>query len=319
MRPAPGPGGRGGDEGRYEALVQAAPEAILELDLTTGQVLTVNAEAERLFGRGRDELLAMAPADLSPPAQPEGTPSEFALAEHVARAMRGETASFPWVFLGPEGDALPCEVRLLRLPDASRTLVSAIVVDLRERLTALENARRLRDQRDAALDQLASILTSAGDGIYGVDRDDRVTFANPAAARMLGRTVDEMIGGFAHERWHHTRPGGEPYPQAECPICIAARDGGVRTVTGELFWTSDNIPFPVEYTCAPLVTEDGISGTVCIFRDVGERIRADQAQQAAAVQMAARRAAERLQEATAALSATMTATEAASSRCPDGS
>jgi serine phosphatase RsbU (regulator of sigma subunit)/anti-sigma regulatory factor (Ser/Thr protein kinase) len=87
--------------------------------------------------------------------------------------------------------------------------------------------------------------------------------------------------------------------------------GGVRTVTGEYFWTKDIEPFPVEYTCAPLMTENGISGTVCIFRDVGERIRADKAQQAAAVQTAARQTAERLQEATAALSATMTATEVA--------
>src|SRR5262249_49454931 len=38
------------------------------------------------------------------------------------------------------------------------------------------------------------ILASAGDGIFGLDLQGRITFVNPAAATLLGRNIDELIG-----------------------------------------------------------------------------------------------------------------------------
>src|SRR3546814_11865461 len=38
------------------------------------------------------------------------------------------------------------------------------------------------------------ILGAAADGIVGVDAEGLVTFANPAASRLLGRRLEEMIG-----------------------------------------------------------------------------------------------------------------------------
>ena len=172
----------------------------------------------------------MTPAELSPPVQPDGRPSEAAFATSPGRcaarprASRGPTwapRASPPVRGAPAAPAGP-----LADPD-QRDLRPARAADgARERPAPARPARRRA--RPAC-----SILTSAGDGIYGVDVTDRVIFANPAAARMLGRSVEEMIGGFAHERWHHTRPAAA-LSAGECPICArparAAADGDRRVL-----------------------------------------------------------------------------------------
>src|SRR5207237_566008 len=193
--------------GPYETLVEHAPDAIVVLDLDAGRFVTANAAAERLFGLPRERLVEVDPMDVSPPVQPDGRPSREAAEGYIALALQGETPRFEWTHLDAEGHAIPCEISLLRLPDPSRTLVRGSIIDVRDRRRAEEAARTLQAERDAALEQLGSILASAGDGIYGIDLDDRVTFANPAASRMLGWSVAEMVGGYAHERWHHSRPG----------------------------------------------------------------------------------------------------------------
>ena len=89
--------------------------------------------------------------------------------------------------------------------------------DLAQALTRLERRNEL-------------ILDAAGEGIYGLDTDGLTTFVNPAAARMLGRGADELIGQPMHAVLHHKRPDGSPYPREECPIYAAFKDGQVHFV-----------------------------------------------------------------------------------------
>jgi len=37
-------------------------------------------------------------------------------------------------------------------------------------------------------------MSSMGEGLYTVDSEGRVTFMNPAAQRVLGWTLEELIG-----------------------------------------------------------------------------------------------------------------------------
>ena len=89
--------------------------------------------------------------------------------------------------------------------DALQQTLAALETRVQERTAALQQANahlhaeiaeRLR--AEAALAQLNRrhklILDSAGEGIYGVDLEGRTTFVNPAAARMLGWDVEELIG-----------------------------------------------------------------------------------------------------------------------------
>ena len=119
------------------------------------------------------------------------------------------------------------------------------------------------------------ILQAAGDGIYGVDRDGNTTFCNPAAERMLGWKSEELVGKNIHQMIHHTHADGTDYLAQECHIYAAFSDGQVHTIEDEVFWHKDGSPIMVEYTSTPITEQGQIAGAVVIFRDIGERKRAE--------------------------------------------
>jgi PAS domain S-box-containing protein len=115
------------------------------------------------------------------------------------------------------------------------------------------------------------ILTSAGDGVYGVDANGDTTFVNPAAERMLGWSASDLIGRNMHALIHHKRADGRSYPAEECPIYNAFRHARVNLVADELFWRKDGRPLRVEYTSTPMVEGGEVLGAVILFRDITER------------------------------------------------
>lgn len=116
-----------------------------------------------------------------------------------------------------------------------------------------------------------SILTSAGEGICGVDREGRVIFVNPAARRMFGWGENEGLGWLLHPITHHHHPGGEAYAPEDCPIHQTLADGLSRQIKDDVYWRQDGQPFPVEYNVAAIRQEGRITGAVNVFRDITER------------------------------------------------
>ena len=119
------------------------------------------------------------------------------------------------------------------------------------------------------------ILTSAGDGIYGLDHEGKGTFVNPAAIAMTGWEEADVIGQPVHEKHHHSKANGDHYPKQECPIYAALKDGAVHHITDEVFWCKDGSSFPVHYTSTPIIENDNIVGAVVVFQDVSEIKKAE--------------------------------------------
>ncbi|RME43800.1 MAG: PAS domain-containing protein [Caldilineae bacterium] len=148
---------------------------------------------------------------------------------------------------------------------------------------ALENARlyalsreELEKQKETAQivrslhRQLELILNAAGEGIFGLDMEGCVTFANAAAARMLGYHPDELIGRYSHSLWHHSRADGTPYPATQCPIYAAYKEGKIRQGDDEFFWRKNGSAFPVHYVSTPIREGGEIQGAVVLFADITE-------------------------------------------------
>jgi PAS domain S-box-containing protein len=121
------------------------------------------------------------------------------------------------------------------------------------------------------LHQNELILNAAGEGIFGLDIQGKHTFVNPSAARMLGYEVRELTGQHSHSIWHHPKADGSPYPEEECPIYSAYKDGTIHHVRNEVFWKKDGTSFPVAYTSTPIIEDGNIVGAVVTFRDITER------------------------------------------------
>jgi PAS domain S-box-containing protein len=135
---------------RLATLVATAPDAITILDADTGRWIDVNENTVRLYGYSREALLQMHPANVSPPLQPDGRSSHEAAKEKIQEALDGGMPVFEWWHVNAAGDLLPCEVRLVRLPDAQRRLVRGSIVDITERKRAEVALREAKDAAEAA-------------------------------------------------------------------------------------------------------------------------------------------------------------------------
>ena len=142
---------------------------------------------------------------------------------------------------------------------AAATLAAAFV----RTMTTFADVRSLSKSREL-LAQNQSILNSAGEGIYGLDRWGRITFANPATADLTGYGTDELVGLDAHLTLHHAETG-------ESPMVAALREGAAPTAIEGLYRRRDGSTFPVEYTCTALEESGRVAGAVVVFKDVTER------------------------------------------------
>ena len=120
------------------------------------------------------------------------------------------------------------------------------------------------------------ILSSASEGIMGLDVHGKITFVNPSAAQMLGYQVAELIGRNAHALYHHSKPDGSIYPPEECPILETLR-GVVVPFEDDWFWKKDGTGFPVICSRSPIINNGRITGIVVTFRDITERKQAEEA------------------------------------------
>ncbi len=126
-----------------------------------------------------------------------------------------------------------------------------------------EKLHRSAEQLAEAHRKTADILNSIQDGFTSLDRECRYTYVNEAAARMLGKTPQELLGRNLWEVWPLA---------ADSPFGAAARRvvaDNVR-VDVEAFY-GEPLNAWLEFRCYPL--PDGMS---LFFSDTTERRRVDE-------------------------------------------
>lgn len=234
-----------------------------------GNIVECNAEACRSLGYAREELVCMKVSDIAnplpkPPKKPSG---ENPLWRDLVSGRRDRVAFGFAEHHRRDGTTFPIEVRAGAVVYGGRRMVLASARDVTEREEATEEMARLSRRNQ-------TILDSAGEGIFGVDREMRITFANPAVSRMTGHETDDLIGEVSHELFHHTKPNGEVYSKHECPVYETIETGELRHATNDIFWRRNGTGFPVEYSSTPIRGDEGeTNGAVVVFRDVTQRRR----------------------------------------------
>ena len=140
-------------EARYRIQIEHAPEAIVVFDVEEGRFVDANENAVRLYGLPRHALFEVGPAAVSPPVQPDGRPSEDVAREKILEALGGATPEFEWTHRDAQGRDVQCEIRLVRLPSATRQLVRGSVTDI--------SARKRSEQIRSALYRIAAAASPA--------------------------------------------------------------------------------------------------------------------------------------------------------------
>lgn len=245
-------------ERKYRGLFENAEVGMFRTRLD-GAVLDVNGRLAEILGYTKEEMLA------EPVLVRYANPADR---ERLVAALRAQ------------GKLVNYEVRVkTKSADIKLVLLSAMLYADEGVLEGTLHDITALKQAEADLTRLAhrnqTILDSAGEGIFGLDTEGNITFINPAAANMLGRRPQDLLGQPAHAGHHHTRPDGSPYPPTECPIYAAFKDGTIHHVDDEVFWRADGSSFPVEYISTPIRDGERLAGAVVIFNDITERKQAE--------------------------------------------
>lgn len=153
-------------------------------------------------------------------------------------------------------------------------------------LDEIRQTRRLIDgaraEREAALDslrmreaQLRGIVVSASEAIITADASQTIVLANPAAARVFGRSVEQMVGlPLAALLPERLREAHQAHVEQFGRSSDTARPMGRRPPVMGLH--ADGHEFPVEAAISQLVANGQRLYTV-IVRDITERVEAQAA------------------------------------------
>ena len=131
----------------------------------------------------------------------------------------------------------------------------------------------LQYQRDLT----RAITDNAADSLFLWDMEGRVTFTNPAAEETFGWRREELLGEVLHDRMHHHRPDGRPYPRSECTLLRVFESGQTLRDHEDVFFRRDGSPIDVACSLAPIVVDGEITGAVLVVRDITERKHVEKA------------------------------------------
>jgi len=175
-------------ERRFQLVFEFAPNAMIMTN-EAGTILMVNAEAARIFGYPRAELVSQPIEMLIPQGRreiPIGARTGF-FSDHMPRSI---DARRNLCGVKKDGTTFPIEIGVNPIATEDGTIVLSTIADITNRRRAELQLRDI-EQRSRSL---AAIVHFSDDAIISTGLDGTVTSWNAAAERTFGYTAAEMIG-----------------------------------------------------------------------------------------------------------------------------
>ncbi len=249
-----------GDEAVTSALLDEIDASVIATDMS-GDVISWNSGAERLFGWTREESVGRSTRELVVPA-------DTAAAERLLMELSRDGRWDGELDLRRK-DGTPLAVyvrnRLLLDADGLPSAVVGVAVDISVRVAAETELLQSRNYAQA-------VTECMGEGLFTLDVEGAIAYINRAAEGMLGAREGELRGRDAGAAVLAPHPDGTPRGFAESPIARALSRGVTVRVDDERFRCAGGAgELPVAYTATPFDTDEGIQGCVVIFQDISER------------------------------------------------
>jgi two-component system sensor histidine kinase/response regulator len=146
-----------------------------------------NLAAVQMFGYATvADLTALHPADLSPPNQPDGTPSLAGSNQEIATAFLNGKNRFEWLHRRKNGDVFPAEVCLTALTLHGRPVLLATVRDITARKHAEASLRTSEEQFRQLADSIREVF------FVVTPEPTRVAYVSPAYEEIWKRPRQEV-------------------------------------------------------------------------------------------------------------------------------
>lgn len=133
----------------------------------------------------------------------------------------------------------------------------------------VRSTRRIEHERS----RLQGILSSVGDGVYGVDRNGLLTFMNPAALRILGYAPKQGVDFIGRPPSAVFHPDAPSVAGSGCSPGVPRQTVETALAQESVFTRRDGTAVLVELTLYPLSIGGRVEGAVIAFRDICVRKR----------------------------------------------
>ena len=144
-----------------------------------------------------------------------------------------------------------------------------MLTQIRARRTARDNEKKLRRETEA---QVRLLLESTAEAIYGVDKNGKCTFVNPACLRILGYSSSEQFLNIdPHTMLHRSLDENGDTPFQRSKIYQVIKTGEGLHVDNEMMYKCDGTLFYAEYWVYPINSDSQIVGAVVTFIDITDR------------------------------------------------
>jgi len=174
-----------GSERKFRALLEAAPDAMVIVD-GHGHIALVNAQAERMFGYRRQELVGQGISELIPQRLRSQHRHHFKAyaRDAAARPMGGDHELYA---LRKDGTEFPVEISLSPIETDEGMMVSSAIRDISARKRELVELRTAEELFRGAFD-------GSPIGMALADAEGRIVRVNSALCDLTGRGVRELAG-----------------------------------------------------------------------------------------------------------------------------
>ena len=253
----------------YQDVFEFANDIMVIHDMDTGEILEANRKACELYGHTIDELRGMSIGELTRNHPPFNT--EIGLRRiHEARDSGG-TVVFEWVIQDALRRETPVEVCLKRISVNGMGRVIAVARDISERRQA-HAALKERER------YYRKLIERSSDGIAIVSAHGCIQFVGPSIKSLLGVSARTLNGRsvysfIAPECVDEVRAALSDL-KANASVNLSYR---VRHRNGE--WRTH------EALCRNLLDDPAVKGILINFRDITERIAAEETARVRALEL----------------------------------
>lgn len=264
------------NEAHFREVFDNTAHGTFIVDMTEDGALRVgdsNRAEEMLTGIPRDSIKGKTMEEIFPPDVVQ------VLRANYDRAIQaGKAISYEEDFVLPGVGTKSFFTTIAPLKDASGRYYRFIGSTLE-----ISERRRMEDELRVSEERFRTLLMSLPDAIFGTDEDGQITFANEAAARLFGYSIQELVG----------RDVGLLLPAGVREIHVQLRKNyianhqglGALEASREVeAWHKDGRAIPVEIRLGHMRTTQGIL-VITVMRDITERQLSEQRLQQAQEQL----------------------------------